>query len=244
MPLVLDFVPDPELPAFCRTPAAADILRVIEFAIELECLGTVVGAPGVGKTTTLRAYADGNPGAVYCVMNPAKSSMAAMLSLVCEALRVPGAGRTDALHGLVCNTLRWGRAEVLLIDEAQHVNDRNLDVLRCIHDETGVPMVFAGNQTLRSRFNNSREASFAQFTSRIGPRAELEMATPADVAALARHAGVHQPKALAWLEDRNTETAGLREVATLLRCGRRIAGKGDIGLDHLEQAAGMLEGAR
>ena len=243
MPLVLEFVDDPALPAFCRTPAAADIMRVIEFAVELDCLGTVVGAPGVGKTTTLRTYADGNPGAVYCVMQPSRSSMAAMLSVVCEALDVPASGRSDALHGLICNTLRWKRVDVLLVDEAQHVNDRNLDVLRCIHDETGVPMVFAGNQTLRSRFNNAREASFAQFTSRIGPRAELEMATPADVAALARHAGVHQPKALAWLEERNTEAAGLREVATLLRCGRKIAGKGEIGLDHLQQASAMLEGA-
>lgn len=245
MPEVIRLASDEEAaPAYCRTPAATDILRVIEYAIELGCIGTVVGAPGVGKTTALRAYAETRKGAVYCVMNPANSSMPSMLKLVCEALGAPTPGHTNGLHRVVCSALGWNGVEVLLIDEAQHLDDRNLDELRCIHDESGVAMVFAGNESLRSRFNKSQAASFAQFTSRVGPRVDLEMSTAADVAALARYAGAHDPKAIAYLERWNGGTAGLRHVATLLRLGRGIAGDGDIRLAHLKQAAELLEGAQ
>ena len=184
------------MPAFCRTPVAEAMLGVIELAQEMGLMGTIVGAPGLGKTTTLLWYAESRRGVAYCVMNPAQSSMSAMLSLVCEALGGGGGvgSGSAVLYEVACSTIDWNRVDVLLIDEAQHLNDRSLDVLRCLHDETGVVPIFAGNENLRSRFNNTLEAAFAQFTSRIGPKVELEMSTAGDIAALARHAGAHEPK--------------------------------------------------
>ena len=226
---------------FCRTPTATAILGVIELAMELGRMGAVIGAPGVGKTTTLKWCAKRESGICYSVMAPAKSSMSAMLSRVSEALGTVGGGGSSSLHEIICNAIEWNRVRAILIDEAQHVNDRNIDELRCIHDETGVALVFAGNAGLRSRFNNTKTADFAQFTSRIGPRVELEAPMPGDVAALARHAGADDPKAVAWLEQHVVGTAGLRQVAALLKTGRKLAGEGNIKLAHLKQVAAAME---
>ena len=240
MARVLELLDETDVPAFCRTAAAADIQRAIETAMLLECLGIVVGAPGVGKTMTLLDFAARTRGAVYCVMDPAQSStMPSMLALLSGALGVPAPGRCNSLHQIICNKLKWGRFKVVLIDEAQQLNDRCLDELRCIHDQTGVPFVFAGNESFRDRCNRTRAAAFAQFTSRIGARADLPLSAAADVAALARHAGVHEPRAIAYLEKWSAGASGLREIATLLRLARMAAGAGDIKLAHVKEAASI-----
>ena len=101
-------------------------------------------------------------------------------------------------------------------------------------------LVFSGNETLRSRFNNTRAAGFAQFTSRIGPRIDLKQSTAADVAALALHGGAREPQAIAYLEKRTRGGAGLRQVANFLNLGRAMAGDGAIRVTHLKQAASVL----
>ncbi len=228
---------------FCETPAATDMLRVIGLARKVKCIGAIIGAPGVGKTTTLQHYRAANADARYCVMGATHSSMSAVLAHACKALGVAPARSCAEMHEIICNALRWGHVAVLLVDEAQHLTDRSLDALRCIHDESGVPIVFAGNHSLRSRFNDDAESAFAQLTSRIGARRDLKGTSAADVAALAGHAGVGETKAVTWLQKRCTGSAGLRMAARLLAAGREIAGDGDIRLAHLRDAAIVLGGS-
>ena len=223
---------------FCVTPSAEAILGVLRTCMSHGYMGAVVGAPGVGKTSTLRWYAGDVAEAHYCVMNPSQSFMAAVLTLVCEALDMVAPMRAPQIHDVICNWARWqGQGHMLLIDEAQHLNDRCLDELRCIHDETGMAMVFAGNHSLRGRLADPR-AAFAQFLSRVGPRVDLEYCLAADAAALAHHAGVRDPRAVAWLERQALGgVGGLRHVARLLTLARKEAGSGTVGVPHLQSAA-------
>ena len=61
----MKLLPLPQAPKgqaeFCRTPAATDMLQVIDLACQYPAIGVIVGAPGVGKTTTLRWYAARRP---------------------------------------------------------------------------------------------------------------------------------------------------------------------------------------
>lgn len=242
---VLNLIADDEQASICETQAASDIWQLIELTKQLKCIGSVVGAPGVGKTTTALAYADCARKARYCVMDPVHDTMAAMLTLVCEAIveRAPPI-RSVALHEVICNAIGNDDVEVLLVDEAQHLNARNLDQLRCIHDETSLPMILLGNESLGSRYNTARAAAFAQLTSRIGPRLNLKGSKVADLRAFARHEGVHEAEAIAFLEKWVAGTAGLRQASMLLQIGRDMVGDGDIRLDHLKKAASLLGGAR
>ena len=232
----------PERPAnFCRTPSAADMLQVVEVACDLPSLGTIVGVPGVGKTTTLLWYAGNDPRVLYCVMNPAQSSMSRMLLRVAGAFGTPPVSTGSArLYDWICTVIECQGPRVLLIDEAQHLDDRGLDALRCIHDETRLPIIFAGNRSLRSRVTVTREAAFAQFASRIGPTLELDAATESDVTALAAHSGIVDPKAVSWIKERCVGLAGLRIVARLMTLARDSVGPGEIRLSHLKDAAAVL----
>ena len=229
--------------AFCATPTAGDIRHVIDLAREFGCMGAIVGAPGIGKTTTLRRYAAEHE-ARYIVMSPAHASMPRMLARICDALGeasdAPGAAR---LHDTACASIRYRRPSALLADEAQHLGDAALDELRCIHDETGIPIVVAGNSSLRARVAASGASAFAQFASRIGPRATLTAATTGDVDALARHHGITDDDSVAWLVVRAAGTAGLRIVERLMRAARTVAGDAPIKLAHLKKADAVIGGA-
>ena len=242
---VLNLITDDEHPPICETQAASDIWQLIELTKQLRCIGSVVGAPGVGKTTAALTYAEYAERVRYCAMDPVHDTMTAMLTLVCQTV-VPSIppSRSVALHEVICSAVWDGHLEVLLVDEAQHLNARNLDQLRCIHDETDLPLVLLGNESLGSRYNTARAAAFAQLTSRIGPTLHLKASKAADLRAFARHEGAHEPEAIAFLEKWAVGTSGLRQVSMLLRMGRDMAGDGDIKLAHLTKAASMLGKAR
>ena len=243
---VLPFPQPPEQAgAPCPTPAFERMSDVTRLTVKLGSLGSIIAAPGVGKTTTLRHYADTSPGARYCAMAPSTKSMTAMMALVCEALNASPASSCARTHGVICNAIKWVAVTVLLVDEAQHLSDVCLDELRCIHDETGVPMVFAGNHSLRTRFGGGKESAFAQLTSRIGPRFEQKATTAADVKALAGHFGVTDPKAVSWLTRRCAGLGGLRDASRLLKlAGDLVKAPADIRVKHLEDAAVVLGGAK
>ena len=225
----------------CRTPAFERMNGVIEVTVRLGSLGSIIAAPGVGKTTALRHYADTDAAARYCVMAPSTKAMSAMQAPVCEVLNTCPARSCAETHQNICHAIGWREVKVLLIDEAQHLSDLCLDELRCIHDETGLPMVFAGNHELRTRVGGGKESAFAQLTSRIGPRFDQKATTPADVKALAAHCGVTDPKAVSWLVKLCADVGGLRAAGHLLSLARDLVKEtGDIRLKHLQDAAAVL----
>ena len=223
---------------FCLTPTAGDIHQVITLARLFDEIGTVVGGAGVGKTTALVWYAADEAGVRYCSMSPAHASVAAMLSRVSEALDAPeGISGTARLHKSVCDAIRHHAVQALLIDEAQHLDDRSLDELRSIHDDTRLPMVFAGNERLRERVVETGASAFAQFASRIGAGLVIESASEEDVRVLASHLGIADAKAVTWLAKRCVGISGLRTVVRLMKLAKNIAGEDGVRFSHLKEAA-------
>lgn len=228
---------------FCRTPAAEDMLQVVDMTLEMGGIGAITAPQGSGKTTTLKDFARRTPAARYCAMNAAEcATMYGMLKVLCGALSLAPERGIHNHYRAICRALKL-YVDVLLVDEAQHADDRCLDASRSIHDETNVALILAGNETLRSRFNATQAASFAQLTSRIGPRLELKATAAADVEALAGHHGITDAEAVRWLKQRCSGHGGLRTMARLVRIAKDNADKGELRLDHLKDAAGILRGA-
>ena len=229
--------------AFCLTPSARDIINVIDISRAINALGAIVAAPGTGKTATLTHYSAENPDAIYCVMNPStRRSAGSALRSVCQALGAVAAGSHDGMLETIRYDFERRGDTVLLIDEAQFLGDEALDMLRCIYDESGTPIVFAGNRWLRDRVDASFDSSFAQFSSRVGPKLEIEKTTPADVDALAEWGGVTDAKAKAWLRKRCAGVGGLRVAGRLMKAARVEAGEGKVRLIHLQQAVELMGG--
>ncbi len=139
--------------AFANTPIFLAMKRVFAYAHAARKIVSVVGGVGVGKTFAQQAYCLENArsakkaGAVCVIFNSASSKPAAALWRIYCAL-YPGhvdlkaRYRADELQYTITKALRPG--DFLLCDEANRLGDA-VEVLRDIHDETGVGVALSGN---------------------------------------------------------------------------------------------------
>lgn len=146
-------------------------------------LVVVFGAAGGGKTAALRRYCTDHAGAWMVTMSPAVTTPAAALGRIAEELDGSTSEGTAArLERAVVSRLSVGRA-LLVVDEAHHLSQALLDVVRCVHDAAGCGLLLAGNEPLWGRLARGERA--AQLVSRVGLRFHLRHPAPADVLALA-----------------------------------------------------------
>lgn len=238
---IIQLVNETESGAFCETPTARRVLELVTYCRDYRDMGIVVGNPGVGKTTALRHYADTHEGAYFCTMQSSMASLSAALAHICNALGEYAPTKAAEASQIICNRVRWLDEEaILIVDEAQELKDPVINELRSIHDATGLPIVFCGNRDFRSRFNNTRAAAFAQFTSRVGIRLEFWESSVADIEAVCRPHRVQGKRAWTYLTDLVANGGGLRTVSKLIAPAARMAGDRPIQLKHLKAAARLL----
>ena len=64
----------PAAPPWMETPTTRKILTVLQYSHAAGSMSIIYGASGVGKSKTLRYYADRNPNVWIAVLTPARKS--------------------------------------------------------------------------------------------------------------------------------------------------------------------------
>lgn len=113
-------------------------------------IGAMVGYPGSGKTTILRAYCKTNPGAHY-IECWSSMRMGDLLDMIGEAVGVQLKGSAYHKEQQLMEALR-GRTDVMLLfDESEYLKKWNVEkfeALRKLWDNTGTPVIFCGTLEL------------------------------------------------------------------------------------------------
>lgn len=176
----------PEAPQFLRTPLAAKVLSVLEFAHQQGDVGVVGSVAGEGKTIAIEHYRE-NHNNVYVleVMNGAGSVGAVMKSL-CETVGIYGVKNVVADYQTAIIHRLKNRDALVVIDEAQHCSINALDAVRGIHDKTQCGLVYSGNTEVWTRLTGGRAPALAQLYSRVGMKMVLPRPTRDDVAIVAK----------------------------------------------------------
>lgn len=237
-------------PGFIETPTAREIFRVAEQAATRPCIGTIVGAPGTGKSFALqelfrrkgRFQAGWSPhgGWIYTQVSGAQRSAAALFKHLAD---VGGqrfdAYRVDTLVEVFTRHLAEG--DLVMIDEAQWLELDALDTLRIeLLDRRGIGLLFAGNEEISTRFSGrGRYARFAQISSRNMARVHLTSPTQADVDAILTAYGVAGRNERALAIGIATAHGGLRMLVETIREARRkfAAHGGKLSAQALKVAA-------
>ena len=146
-------------------------------------LVVVYGAAGAGKSWTAKRYCREHAGAWLVTMSPAVTTPASVLSRIARALHggTPPEKTAARLETAVIDKLSVGRA-LLVADEAHHLPEALLDVIRCVHDEADCGLVLCGNEPLWARLAGGDRS--AQLVSRVGLKLYLGKPSEADVLAL------------------------------------------------------------
>jgi len=227
---------------FCATATAKRILKALEYSQDNGSLSAIIGAAGVGKTTTIRHYAAEHDYVYVATMDEASRATNRMIARVGRAIdiRLGYSGSEDTIVSYLKRGAS-GLRRMLIVDEAQHLEDRALNQLRSMHDEGGFGLVLVGNPSIITRFKGVKAAAFAQFLSRITIRLRIDGSLDEDIAALCKHRGITNANVRAELMEWGLRPGGLRRVAGIITVARNIAGdRKAIELHHLAQAIELM----
>ncbi|EDQ9667623.1 TPA: AAA family ATPase [Salmonella enterica] len=149
---------------FVTTEMAAKGLEVLAYAHQ-ECeICVLYGAAGLGKTMLLNEYASRNKDALLIEANPGYTART-ILEELCRLLGVKVRGN---IHELIDACVRElsGSGRLLMVDEAELLPYRALEILRRLHDKAGIGVVLAGMPRLLINLKG-RRGEFAQLYSRV-----------------------------------------------------------------------------
>lgn len=134
-------------------------------------IGVIHGPAGMGKSMALKQYVATNKGAILIEADPGYTAKV-LLQELCGRL---GVKKNANIHELSeeCIQALTGTGWVVLVDEAELLPYRALEVLRRIHDRSGVAIVLAGMPRLLINLKGSR-GEYAQLYSRVGMALDLE----------------------------------------------------------------------
>src|SRR3990172_6050765 len=134
---------DESVPVWVETPTSVRIIGALEFARATPTIAIIFGGAGVSKTSTALRYVDnlgteGNQRAYYISAARWISSPTAILAEIAAAIDshlAASAYRNDTLARGILDKLEPGN--LLIIDEAQHLEAAALDGIRYFYDEAG-----------------------------------------------------------------------------------------------------------
>ncbi|EEX3085221.1 TPA: AAA family ATPase [Escherichia coli] len=150
---------------FVATKMADNGLEMLSYAHAYCEICVLHGEAGLGKTMILREYAARNRDAILIEADTGYTARA-LLGELCRQLGVKVRGNIHELIDACVRELR-DSGRLLMVDEAELLPYRALEVLRRLHDKAGIGIVLAGMPRLVTNLKGNR-GEFAQLYSRVG----------------------------------------------------------------------------
>ncbi|MFX2607035.1 AAA family ATPase [Enterobacter mori] len=157
--------------SFVKTRLAGKCLSLVRNTHLDGDIGVLYGSAGLGKTQILKHYASTYKDVILIEADPGYTAKV-LLQELCERL---GVGKRGNIHELTenCISALQGTGWLIAIDEAELLPYRALEVLRRIHDRSGVGVVLAGMPRLLLNLKG-RMGEYAQLYSRVGMAIDLD----------------------------------------------------------------------
>lgn len=225
--------------AFCDTQTATAIWNALEFAHQHTSFAAILGEGGIGKTTTVRAYAEQNSGVQVI---HASIRIRTVIQLVDALGRLTGIYER-ASESRVFEAIRRS-GSFLIVDEAQFLSDGAIELLRYLNepaagkDKIGIALV--GNPVVIAEREGKNRALYTQFLSRLRPRLILGAPLAEDYEALFDFHKIGGARSRDRIQRAAERFGALRAATFIIDRAREIAGDQTVGLSHIEEAITFL----
>ena len=220
---------------FVETSVSRKITEVADLC-RADCqIGVVSGAAGVGKTVALKQYAAAHPEILFVEVDFGYSAQGLFTELY-EKLGLGNRGVLERLSKEVIARLD-STERMLIIDEAEYLPHRALDLLRRVSDKAGVGILLVGLPRLIHKLRGSH-GEFAQLFSRVGIHVQVDGLTPGDTQAMV---GATIPEGNGiWKDFHRASRGNARTLAMLLKRTIRSSRGAEITPELVESAAETL----
>jgi DNA transposition AAA+ family ATPase len=163
---------------FIETTVARRIRETASIVHEDGIMGVVVSKAGFGKTEALKEYSRKNPDVIYIEIDHGYNSQVLFQELYKHEFGDTGHKDLHDMHTALIDKLR-GSGRALIMDQAEYLPLKALELLRSMYDKAGVGILLCGLERLLENIRGHR-GQFAQLHSRIGIVAKLSPITLED----------------------------------------------------------------
>lgn len=176
--------------SFVMTSTALDAFDVAETCQIGGEIGVLIGRAGVGKTFFAKEYTRQNTGVILIEADLSYTTRDVFMELH-RKCGGNGAPSLSKLKDDVIERLR-GSGRLVIVDEAEFLPVRAIDLLRRVHDKAGVGILFVGLPRLFEGLI-SKHNDYAYILSRIGVKGVMGSLGLDDVSMIVSQGGVTDP---------------------------------------------------
>lgn len=156
---------------FIMTSVAKKVFEVARICHLDGEIGVCYGDAGLGKTDAVKEYAKRNTDVILIEADLGYTAKVVFTELH-KRLGMDGRGSIHDLFEDVIAKLR-GSGRLIIIDEAEHLPYRALELLRRVYDKAAVGIMLVGMPRLISNLRG-KKGEYAQLYSRVGVASRLE----------------------------------------------------------------------
>lgn len=189
-------------------------------------IGVLFGDAGLGKTDAVVEYNRQNPDVILLVANLGYTAKVLFRKLH-RKLGMDGAGNIEDMYDDVVSKLK-GSGRLIIIDEAEHLPYRALELLRSVYDNAGVGILLVGMPRLVANLRG-KKGEYAQLYSRVGIAYRVESLKPEDTQSIV-YSVVPSSNGL-WHTYHQESHGNTRVLVKLLRRAARISEINNIPID-------------
>lgn len=229
----------PTGPAFVLTKTAAEIHATLELAQIAPDMVMIVASAGMGKSHACKHYVATRPHAFRVVMRPNTKTCFAMLVELGRALSIMEKNPAKLDSAIGSRLQRNGRQTLLIVDEAQNLEDRAIDQLRYFLDEFGCGIALTGNTSIYGRFRTRADGpDYTQINRRFGKRLKRDQPYAEDISIYIDGWGITDPDQRNLLTGIGRKPGHLGQIDKTLKMAHLMAAGSneELALKHIQAA--------
>ncbi len=161
------------------TSAYKTIFKFCDLVLTHKVVGMLTAEAGTGKTTALKEFARQHS-AVIMIEADHGYTARALFDELCSTLGLDDRGSLHQKLVRVVEKLN-GSSRMIIIDEAEHLPYRALELIRRVHDKAGISLALCGMPRLEKNVQGDR-SHYAQLNSRVSAPCRAPHLTDNDTA--------------------------------------------------------------
>lgn len=163
-----------------QTKCFKTIHKFCSLVLSHQICGMLTGDAGCGKTTALKAFAKAHPSVILIEADHGYTAKA-LFDELCAELGLDERGSLHDKLVRVVNKLN-DSGRLVIIDEAEHLPYRALELIRRVHDKAGVGIALCGMPRLEKNVQGDKN-HYAQLNSRISAPCRAKLLDNNDIKA-------------------------------------------------------------
>ncbi len=223
--------------SFVMTSVAQKVFEVARICHLDEEIGVCYGNAGLGKTEAIKTYSKQNPDVLLFEADLGCTAKVVFAELH-KKLGMEGRGSIHDMFDEVVSKLK-GSGRLIIVDEAENLPYRALELLRRVHDKAGIGILLVGMPRLISNLRG-KKGEYAQLYSRVGIAGKLEGLKPQDTEKIV-HSVIPSSNGL-WKAFHEASNGNTRVLGKLLLRSQRVAELNNVTIspDVITETARML----